>query len=109
MHDEKLTIDKKPKKMNLKYATHMSIIRNRLLKIYPDAIETFGFVTKENRSHLSLPKDHYIDACVIASDGKEFKPNDEIFYKRRVAKGDYQLTKGVRGGTENYCRQDSRI
>ena len=97
VHDGKLTIDKKPRKMNLKHATHMSIIRSQLLKVYPNAIETFGFVTKENRNHLSLPKEHYIDACVIASDGKEFNPNDEIFYKRRVAKGDYQLTKGIRG------------
>ena len=97
VHDRKLTINKKPKKMNLKYATHMSIIRSQLLKVYPEAIETFGFVTKENRNHLSLPKDHYIDACVIASGGKEFKLNDEIFYKRRVAKRDYQLTKGIRG------------
>ena len=97
VHDGKLIITKKPKKMTLKYATHMSIIRSQLLKVYPEAIETFGFVTKENRNHLSLPKDHYIDACVIASTGKEFKLNDEIFYKRRVAKGDYQLTKGIRG------------
>lgn len=97
VHDGKLTIDKKPKKMNLKHATHMSIIRSQLLNVYPDAIETFGFVTKENRNHLCLPKDHYIDACVIASSGQEFKLNDEIFCKRRVAKGDYQLTKGIRG------------
>lgn len=97
IHDGKLVLDKKPRKINLKYATHMSIIRSQLLKVYPEAIETFGFVTKENRNHLNLPKDHYIDACVIASGGKEFKPNDEIFYKRRVAKGDYQLNKGVRG------------
>ena len=97
VHSGKLTIDKKPKKMNLKYATHMSIIRSQLLKVYPEAIETLGFVTKENCNHLSLPKDHYIDACVIASGGNEFKLNNEIFYKRRVAKGDYQLTKGVRG------------
>lgn len=26
-----------------------------------------------------------------------FKLNDEIFYKKRVAKGDYQLTKGAHG------------
>ena len=97
VHDGKLIIDKKPKKMNLKYATHMSIIRSHLLKIYPESIETFGFVTKENRNHLSLPKDHYIDACVIASDGQKFNLNNELFYKRRVAKGDYQLTKGIRG------------
>lgn len=97
IHNEKIVLAKKPKKLNLKYATHMSIIRSQLLKVYPEAIETFGFVTKENRNHLSLPKDHYIDACVIASGGKEFKLNDEIFYKRRVAKGDYQLSKGIRG------------
>ena len=97
IHDGKLIIDKKLKKMNLKYATHMSIIRNQLLKVYPEAIETFGFVTKENRNHLDLPKDHYLDACVIASGGKLFKLGDEIFYKRRVAKGDYQLAKGIRG------------
>lgn len=97
IHDGTIVLNKKPKKMNLKYATHMSIIRSQLLKKYPDAIETFGFVTKANRENLDLLKDHYFDACVIASSGQEFELNDEIFYKIRVAKGDYQLTKGVRG------------
>ena len=97
IHDGKIVLTKRPKNLNLKYATHMSIIRSQLLKVYPEAIETFGFVTKENRNHLNLPKDHYIDACVIASGGKKFKLNDEIFCKRRVAKGDYQLSKGIRG------------
>lgn len=97
VHKGELVITKKPKKLNLKHATHMSIIRSQLLKVYPDAIETFGFVTKENRNHLSLPKDHYIDACVIASGGQEFKLNNEIFYKRRIPYNDRQLTKGVRG------------
>ena len=97
VHDGTVILDKKPKKLNLKHATHMSIIRSWLLKEYPDAIETFGFVTSENRNHLNLPKDHYIDACVIASGGLEFKELDVIFYKRRVSKGDYQLTKGIRG------------
>jgi len=97
VHDGDIILNKKPKKMNLKDATHMNIIRNQLLKMYSEAIETFGFVTKENRNHLILPKDHYIDACVIASNGKEFTPNDEIFYKMRVSKGDYKLTRGIRG------------
>lgn len=98
VHAGTVVLTKKPKKSkNLKHATHMSIIRSRLLKKYPEAIETFGFVTAENRNHLKLEKDHYIDACVIASGGLEFKGLDVIFYKRRVAKGDYQLTKGVRG------------
>lgn len=97
IHDGKIVLNKKPKKLNLKYATHMSIIRSQLLKVYPEAIETFGFVTKTNRENLSLLKDHYIDACVIASGGRIFELNDTIYQKRRVAKGDYQLTKGIRG------------
>ena len=97
VHAGNIVLNKKPKNLNLKHATHMSIIRSRLLEKYPDAIETFGFVTWENRNHLQLTKDHYIDACVIASGGLEFKELDVIFYKRRVSKGDYQLCKGIRG------------
>ena len=98
VHAGTVVLNKKPKKSKgLKHATHMSIIRSQLLKKYPNAIETFGFVTSENRHRLNLPKDHYIDACVIASGGLEFKELDVIFYKRRVSKGDYQLTKGIRG------------
>ena len=44
-----------------------------------------------------MPKDHYIDACVVASGGKEFKFNNEIYYKKRVAKQNRQMVKGVRG------------
>ena len=97
VHDGQIMLTKKPRKMHLKHATHMSIIRSQLLKAYPEAIETFGFVTKENRNHLSLPKDHYIDACVVASGGKKFKLNNEIFYKKRVAKQNRQMCKGIRG------------
>lgn len=93
VHAGTVVLDKKPKKMRLKHATHMSIIRSQLLKIYPQAVETFGFVTSENRNHLNLSKDHYIDACVIASGGLEFKPLDVVFYKRRMSKGNYRLTR----------------
>ena len=98
VHAGTIVLNKIPKKSkNLKYATHMSIIRSQLLKVYPKAVETFGFVTSENRNHLHLSKDHYIDACVVASGGLEFKELEVIFYKNRVSKGDYQLTKGIRG------------
>ena len=97
VHKDNLVLTKKPKKSTLKYATQMSIIRNRLLKLYDNVIETFGFVTKENRNHLSLLKTHYIDACVIASGGKEFKLNDTIFYKKRVSKQNRCMRMGVRG------------
>ena len=98
VHAGTVVLNKKPKKSkNLKYATHMSITRSRLLKKYPDAIETFGFVTSENRNHLKLPKDHYIDACIIASGGGLFELSGTVYYKRRVSKGDYQLCKGPCG------------
>ena len=98
VHAGTVVLNKKPKNSkNLKYATHMSIIRIRLLKKYPNAIETFGFVTAENRNHLQLEKDHYIDACVIASGGLEFKKLDVIYKKRRVSVQDRVLTKGIRG------------
>ena len=96
VHRGEIVLEKKPKKVNLKHATHMSIIRSRLLKAYPNAIETFGFVTSENRNHLSLPKDHYIDACVIASGGLEFKELDVVYKKRRVSIQDRVLTDGIR-------------
>ena len=75
----------------------MSIIRSMLLRKYSDAIETFGFVTSENRHHLGLEKTHYIDACVIASVGVEFVPSEVVYYKRRVSKGDYQPTINIKG------------
>lgn len=98
VHAGTVVLNKKPKKSkNLKYTTHMSIIRSWLLKEYPNVIETFGFVTSENRNHLKLEKDHYIDACVIASGGLEFKELDVVYRKRRVPKQDRILTKGIRG------------
>ena len=97
VHAGTVVLNKSPKKSKgLKHTTHMSIIRSRLLKKYPNAIETFGFVTSENRNHLKLEKAHYIDACVIASGGLEFKELDVIYIKRRVSKQDRILTKGVR-------------
>ena len=97
VHDGTVVLNKKLKKSkNLKYATHMSVIRSRLLEKYPNAIETFGFVTAENRNNLRLEKDHYIDACIIASGGLEFKELDVVYKKRRVSVQDRILTKGIR-------------
>ena len=88
------------RKGNLKHATQMNSIRKQLLKLYPKAIETietFGYVTKENRQNLGLEKSHINDAIVIASAGELVKLPKEVFIKKHVTKGDYQLTKGVRG------------
>ena len=85
------------RRSTLRYATQMSIIRCMLLKRYPNAIETYGFVTKVNRENLGIGKDHYLDACVIASGGLEFEPSDVLYRKRCVSKQDRQLCKGIRG------------
>jgi len=98
LHDGKISPNFKGKcKGQLKYATQMNSIRKQLLHIYPDAIETFGMVTKANRLSLGIEKDHHIDACVIASGGNSFVfATDVVFVKRNVSKGDYQKTKGIR-------------
>lgn len=85
------------RRSTLRYATQMSIIRCMLLKKYPDAIETFGFVTKANRENFGLKKSHHIDACVIAGGGVEFGQSDVLYRKRCVPKQSRQLCKGVRG------------
>ena len=85
------------RKSSLRYATQMSIIRSMLLQKYPNAEEIHGFVTKANREHLKLPKDHYIDACVIAGCGNPFELSDILYQKRCVPKQDRQLCKGARG------------
>jgi hypothetical protein len=83
-------------KGHLKHATQMNSIRQQLLRTI-SCEETFGFITKEHRQVLRLPKEHYIDAVVIACQGRSivFKTNI-ILFKKCVSKGDYQQTKGIR-------------
>ncbi len=83
-------------KGTLKYATQMNSIRKRLFKIYPDAIETFGYITKANRLAIGVDKEHYYDACAIATQGKPFTVKTKLYKKKCVSEGDFQKTKGVR-------------
>lgn len=83
-------------KGTLKYATQMNSIRKQLFKLYPDAIETFGYVTKANRLALGIEKEHYYDACTIATQGKLFVVRTNLYKKKCIPKGDFQKTKGVR-------------
>ncbi|MFX0102155.1 MAG: RNA-guided endonuclease IscB [Candidatus Hodarchaeota archaeon] len=97
LHDGKIILKTKGTRGGLLAgATQMNSIRKQLLK-RTKAIETFGFVTKTHRESLGLPKYHFIDALVVASQGKPimFK-NDKIFLKKCIPRGDYQQTKGVR-------------
>jgi len=97
LHEGKLQLKKKGKiKTQLKHATQMNSIRVQLMKIYNQAIETFGFVTKEHRQIAGLSKTHCNDAVSIASQGEKVKLLDSVIYKKCVSKGDYQQTKGIR-------------
>ena len=92
----KLKLKGEPKGQ-LKHATQMNSIRIQLLKYYPEAIETFGYITKANRQNLNIAKDHHLDACVIASEGRTITNLNELVYiKRDIPRGDMQQTKGVR-------------
>ena len=97
VHSGKLNINKRSKKLpNFSDASIMSILRSMLLRQYPEAIETFGYRTKENRLNINLPKKHFVDAAVIASGDERFSFNCDLYLKRHVSKGDYQLAKGIR-------------
>ena len=97
LHSGKINPKLKGKiKGTLKYATQMNSIRKQLFGIYPDAIETFGYVTKANRLAIGMDKTHYYDACTIATQGNRFTVKSNLYKKKCVSDGDFQKTKGVR-------------
>lgn len=97
LHAGKIKLNLKGKsKSNLKHATQMNSIRKQLLRKYPDAIETFGYVTKANRQRLGVDKKHFYDACTIATQGKTFNVKSNLFRKKCISVGDFQKSKGVR-------------
>lgn len=101
LHQGKIDISSRVKaagkrKGNYFHATQMNSIRMQLLKSYPAAIETFGYVTSANRKNLGYSKSsHWLDAAVIAAQGKPFVlRTDTLFRKRCCSKGDFQQRKG---------------
>lgn len=97
LHSGKISLNLKGKvKGTLKYATQMNSIRKQLFRLYPTAIETFGYITKANRLRLGVSKEHYYDACTIATQGTAFTVKSNLYKKKCVPDGDFQKTKGVR-------------
>jgi 5-methylcytosine-specific restriction endonuclease McrA len=80
---------------NTASATKVSIVKSQLAKYFGDFEETFGYITKFNREEQNLPKEHHIDALVIASQSEIISPLKFILIKRCVSKGDYQQTSGA--------------
>jgi hypothetical protein len=97
VHKGLITLKGGKKKGQLSYATQMNSIRVQLLKSLPKAEETFGFITKEHRQLLGLPKEHHFDAVAIACEGRSVRFTETtVLFKKCIASGDYQQTKGVR-------------
>lgn len=83
LHDNKWSLTS-TKQKSLKPATTMNIIRAQLLSIFPDAIETFGYVTKANRYHHNIEKSHSNDAFVIAGGSNQERSTErKITFKRK--------------------------
>ncbi len=83
LHDGEWELKVKRHK-SLNSASTMSVIRKRLLEYYSMAIETFGYITKENRQRLGIPKSHENDAFVIS--GGEYQDRSETqIYKFKQA------------------------
>jgi hypothetical protein len=87
----------KGRQSKTKHATEIGVVKSQLSKIW-DFEKTFGYETKFKREQiLTLPKSHFNDAVAICCEDGEFvKPLDSVLYKRHVANGDYQQTKGSR-------------
>lgn len=97
LHSGKINLKSNGKiKGNLKYATQMNSICKQLFRLYPNAIETFGYITKANRLSLGVDKEHYYDACIIATQGNVFKVKSNLYKKKCVSDGDFRKTRGIR-------------
>lgn len=90
-------------KGQLKHATQMNSIRNQLLRLVPESEETFGYITKEHRQLMSLPKEHFLDAVAIAALDNirntgliSVNFQTSLLRKKCVSDGDYQQSKGAR-------------
>ncbi|MDD8057421.1 MAG: HNH endonuclease, partial [Thomasclavelia ramosa] len=104
LHKGEISLNKKGKiKGQLKHATQMNSIRIQLLKIYSTAKETFGYITKEHRQLMLLPKEHFLDAVAIAALDNirntgliSVNFQTSLLRKKCVSDGDFQQSKGIR-------------
>lgn len=97
LHKGEIALKGGKKRGQLRHATQMNSIRVQLLRALPAAEETFGFITKEHRQLIGLPKEHYFDAAAIASQGNPVNfRTTTVLHKKSISDGDYQQTKGVR-------------
>ncbi len=105
LHSGKINLNIKGLKRKNKQAaaTQMNVLRSMIIKKFNLSFtETYGFITKEVRQYLNLPKEHYFDGVAICYCDKINKNN--IFFKTNlvqlkkcISKGDYKRQKFTRG------------
>ena len=88
---------------SFRHAHFMGVMRKELLKrlreIYPNVIETYGYITKSVRIQNELPKEHYIDAFCI-SGNTNAKPLQYYWFVKCVRRQNRKATKDnfIKGG-----------
>ena len=88
---------------SFKEASFMGIMRwallDKLREIYPNVRNTYGYITKNSRIRLGLPKEHYIDAYCIAGN-LEAERLPYYWYQKQVRKHNRQIhkTNFIKGG-----------
>lgn len=86
-------------------AAFMGIVRKTLLlrlkQMYPNVLETFGYVTKNTRIENGLPKEHYIDARCISGNPLA-EPLEYYLYQKCDRRQNRKMTKDtfLKGGTK---------
>ena len=95
-------------------ATQMNILRSMIIKKFNlhfnlSFTETYGFITKEVRQYLNLPKEHYFDGVAICycnkiNENKIFFKTNLVQLKRCVSKGDYKRQEFRRGKMLNLTK-----
>ena len=94
-HAGKIKLDQK-RGQSFKEATFMGIMRwtlfEKLKEIYPNVRNTYGYITKNNRIRLGLPKEHYTDAFCIAGNF-EAERLPYYWYHKQVRKHNRQIHK----------------
>ena len=94
-HEGKIQLKQK-RGPSFKDAAFMGIMRwallEKLREIYPNVESTYGYITKNNRIGLGLPKEHYVDAYCIAGN-LEAKRLSYYWYQKQVRKHNRQIHK----------------
>lgn len=79
--------DQKKFTRGLRDATFMNILKKRLRKAFPDAVFTYGNITKADREKLELLKSHGNDATAIAlvkTEVKSVKDEEPVIHIQQV-------------------------